>query len=95
MAAGLQLKNYLTSKDPEMKLQYQQRWLSFPSEETVAIKHLVSTNNAQGLLIIWDLYMIVSLGGGGGEGECEHWPVVPSQMLLFFLNTFVFHQMYL
>ena len=66
MAAGLQLKNYLTSKDPEMKLQYQQRWLSFPSEETVAIKHLVSTNNAQGLLIIWDLYMIFSLGGGGG-----------------------------
>ena len=80
MAAGLQLKNYLTSKDPEIKLQYQQRWLSFPSEETVAIKHLVSTNNAQALLIICDLYMIFSLG----EGECEHWPVVLSQMLLFF-----------
>ena len=43
MAAGLQLKNYLTSKDPDFKLQYQQRWLSFPLEERQGIKHLVST----------------------------------------------------
>lgn len=30
MAAGLQLKNQLTSKDTEMKFQYQQRWLAIP-----------------------------------------------------------------
>ncbi|XP_019853838.1 PREDICTED: importin subunit beta-1 isoform X2 [Amphimedon queenslandica] len=41
MAAGLQLKNYLTSKDPDFKLQYQQRWLSFPLDERQGIKHLV------------------------------------------------------
>lgn len=32
MAAGLQLKNQLTSKDFSLKSQYQQRWLSFPTE---------------------------------------------------------------
>lgn len=30
MAAGLQLKNTLTSKDTTLKTQYQQRWLAFP-----------------------------------------------------------------
>lgn len=30
MAAGLQLKNYLTSKDAAVRSQYQERWLSFP-----------------------------------------------------------------
>lgn len=33
MAAGLQLKNQLTSKDATVRLQFQQRWLSL--EETV------------------------------------------------------------
>lgn len=32
MAAGLQLKNCLTSKDVEIKQEYQQRWLTFPLE---------------------------------------------------------------
>ncbi|KAL1490417.1 hypothetical protein ABEB36_013118 [Hypothenemus hampei] len=32
MAGGLQLKNQLTSKDPSVKLQYQQRWLAFPED---------------------------------------------------------------
>ncbi|XP_012229589.1 importin subunit beta-1 isoform X1 [Linepithema humile] len=38
MAAGLQLKNQLTSKDPEMKFQYQQRWLTIPTETREYIK---------------------------------------------------------
>lgn len=38
MAAGLQLKNYLTSKDPNLRLQYQQRWLAFPLEIRSYIK---------------------------------------------------------
>lgn len=38
MAAGLQLKNQLTSKDPEMKFQYQQRWLTIPAETRDYIK---------------------------------------------------------
>lgn len=32
MAAGLQLKNALTSKDPEIRLKYQERWLQFPAD---------------------------------------------------------------
>ncbi|KAK7872302.1 hypothetical protein R5R35_002759 [Gryllus longicercus] len=40
MAAGLQLKNTLTSKDTAVKSQYQQRWLAFP-EET---RHYVKKN---------------------------------------------------
>lgn len=38
MAAGLQLKNQLTSKDPDMKFQYQQRWLTIPAETREYIK---------------------------------------------------------
>ncbi|XP_054282000.1 importin subunit beta-1-like isoform X2 [Macrosteles quadrilineatus] len=38
MAAGLQLKNTLTSKDQTVKLQYQQRWLAFPEDVRLYIK---------------------------------------------------------
>lgn len=42
MAAGLQLKNQLTSKDPNVKLSYQQRWLNFPEDIRNYIKKNVS-----------------------------------------------------
>lgn len=42
MAAGLQLKNHLTSKDPVRKQQYQQRWLALPEEVRFYIKKNVS-----------------------------------------------------
>lgn len=42
MAAGLQLKNQLTSKDPAIKLTYQQRWLLFSEEVRNYIKKNVS-----------------------------------------------------
>ncbi|CAH0557204.1 unnamed protein product [Brassicogethes aeneus] len=38
MAAGLQLKNQLTSKDATNKVVYQQRWLAFPEEVRSYIK---------------------------------------------------------
>lgn len=38
MAAGLQLKNQLTSKDPNIKAQYQQRWFEFPEDIRSYIK---------------------------------------------------------
>lgn len=38
MAAGLQLKNHLTSKDPVLKLQYQERWLKLPEDIRLYIK---------------------------------------------------------
>nr|CAH7741023.1 unnamed protein product [Callosobruchus chinensis] len=38
MAAGLQLKNQLTSKDPNIKQTYQHRWLSFPEDIRSYIK---------------------------------------------------------
>ena len=43
MASGLQLKNYLTSKAPEVKLQYQQAWLSFDPAIRSHIKAMVSS----------------------------------------------------
>ena len=41
-AAGLQLKNQLTSKDATIGVQYQQRWLSFPEPIREYIKKNVS-----------------------------------------------------
>ena len=41
MAAGLQLKNYLTAKDPDIKLQHQQRWVALDAAMRVEIKTLV------------------------------------------------------
>ena len=38
MAAGLQLKNCLTSKDVDKKQEYQQRWLTIPLEFRAYIK---------------------------------------------------------
>ena len=37
-AAGLQLKNHLTSKDAQVKLQYQQSWQAFPEDVREYIK---------------------------------------------------------
>lgn len=42
MAAGLQLKNHLTSKDEKVSQQYQERWNQFPSEIRELIKNNVS-----------------------------------------------------
>ncbi|KAM7286013.1 importin subunit beta-1 isoform X2 [Ixodes scapularis] len=39
MAAGLQIKNSLTSKDADLRTQYQQRWLSFPQDTRAYIKN--------------------------------------------------------
>ena len=41
MAAGLQLKNYLTAKDPQLRLSRQQQWLSMDTTMRVQIKTLV------------------------------------------------------
>ena len=42
MAAGLQLKNQLTSKDQNIRTTYQHRWLAFPEEIRNYIKNNVS-----------------------------------------------------
>lgn len=42
VAAGLQVKNSLTSKDPEVKAQYQQRWLAIDANARREIKNYVS-----------------------------------------------------
>ncbi|KAH8400453.1 hypothetical protein KR222_000006 [Zaprionus bogoriensis] len=39
MAAGLQLKNHLTSKDEKISQQYQERWHQFPEETRELIKN--------------------------------------------------------
>lgn len=41
MAAGLQLKNALTAKDPETRMKYQERWLQFPLDIRNYIKQNV------------------------------------------------------
>lgn len=51
MAAGLQLKNQLTSKDPALKTQYQQRWLAIPAESRIYIKKNVSFSNLNSLTL--------------------------------------------
>lgn len=42
MAAGLHLKNHLTSKDEAVNVQYQQRWHHFPEVTREYIKKNVS-----------------------------------------------------
>lgn len=44
MAAGLQLKNQLTSKDPTIKQLCQQRWLTAPEDIRTYIKKNVSVS---------------------------------------------------
>lgn len=46
VAAGLQVKNSLTSKDPDVKTQYQQRWLAIDANARREIKNYVRTLNA-------------------------------------------------
>lgn len=46
MAAGLQLKNHLTSKDETIKQQYQERWRSFPEDVKEYIRKNVSVFGA-------------------------------------------------
>ena len=41
MAAGLQLKNQLTSKDATVRLQYQQGWLSLDEGVKTHVKNMV------------------------------------------------------
>ena len=42
MAAGLQFKNYLTSKDADVKVKYQVQWMSMDAAVRTHIKSLVS-----------------------------------------------------
>ena len=41
MAAGLQLKNQLTSKDATVRLQYQQRWMTLDDKIKSHVKTMV------------------------------------------------------
>lgn len=41
VAAGLQVKNSLTSKDPDVKTRYQQRWLAIDANARCEIKNYV------------------------------------------------------
>lgn len=41
MAAGINLKNFFTSKDAAVKLQYQERWKTFTDEVRNHIKNMV------------------------------------------------------
>ena len=41
VAAGLQVKNSLTSKDPDVKTRYQQRWLAIDANARREIKNYV------------------------------------------------------
>ena len=44
MQAGIQLKNALYSKDANLRVQYQHRWLSFPEDARGYIKKNVSVD---------------------------------------------------
>lgn len=64
--AGLQLKNTLYSKDPAIKLQYQQRWLQLDEDVKQVIKENVSKSNecTSGVqCIVYDCKALVSVFG--------------------------------
>ena len=76
MAAGLQLKNYLTSKTPEVKLQYQLRWLSIDMAVRAEIKSIVSVRF--GFVPAWWVWFRTSMVGWvpyqhGGLGSIPAW----------------------
>lgn len=50
MAAGLQLKNHLTSKDSNTKQEYTERWLQFPPDTREYIKNNVSRSTGLHLI---------------------------------------------
>lgn len=50
VAAGLQVKNSLTSKDPDVKTQNQQRWLAIDSSARREIKNYVSPPSLSALM---------------------------------------------
>lgn len=58
MAAGLQLKNTLTSKDTNVKSQYQQRWLAFPEDVRIYVKKNVSKEDLKTIIFITSLYWV-------------------------------------
>lgn len=59
-AAGLQLKNHLTSKDATLSVQYQQRWLTIPEDIREYIKKNVGNllNFLQRFSISNDIFII-------------------------------------
>lgn len=62
VAAGLQIKNSLTSKDPDIKAQYQQRWLAIDANARREVKNFVSPR-------VFARFPVVSALGGVGEGR--------------------------
>lgn len=54
VAAGLQVKNSLTSKDPDVKTQHQQRWLAIDGSARREIKNYVSVSACvRALFVAW------------------------------------------
>ena len=61
MAAGLQLKNQLTSKDPAVRMQYQQRWIALDEAIKTHVKTMVRKCN-ESLLSIFIINFNVKIG---------------------------------
>ena len=61
MAAGLQLKNQLTSKDPAVRMQYQQRWIALDEAIKTHVKTMVRKCN-ESLLSIFISNFNVKIG---------------------------------
>ena len=55
MAAGLQLKNHLTSKEPTVRAQYQTRWLSLEENVRLHVKGMVRTRLTKWVKFEWFL----------------------------------------
>lgn len=64
VAAGLQIKNSLTSKDPDIKAQYQQRWLAIDANARREVKNYVSPASPCSPVWVFGLSPLVSLWGG-------------------------------
>ncbi|CAB1431208.1 unnamed protein product [Pleuronectes platessa] len=80
VAAGLQVKNSLTSKDPDVKTRYQQRWLAIDANARREIKNYVlqtlGTENVSA-----ELGVAVRRRIACAEIPVNHWPELIPQLV--------------
>lgn len=93
MAAGLQLKNQLTSKDPDMKFQYQQRWLTIPVETREYIKKNVRRPLSH--IISIPIYLILHRGDIPSTEIIDVFQVDMKQIYLIIFIFYSYSQLYL
>lgn len=73
VAAGLQIKNSLTSKDPDIKTQYQQRWLAIDANARREVKNYVSSFHLLLVTLAWGMSVLWSSTWEGADSAIDVW----------------------